>query len=189
MFRTAMLILMFAIAAIMLSGCLSVEKKEYTLELKDGGKGTATVRYINIVSVEEDDKDVSDKDFQTLIEDWMVGEEIDNQFEKARVVDKKLFIENDILIAEVKVEFDSLMAMGLYQYDKNSPYMKLFCPDFTGGGNYESSNGRFPGEDFPAVIWPSETKTFKWTLVQMEDMTGASSLADEYKAWKEKEGK
>jgi hypothetical protein len=181
--RTPLLILVFALIALITSGCLNIEKKHYTVHLRDNGGGTATVKYINIVSSKEDDKDVSMKDFATLITDWMKGDKLDDEFADAEVTDKKLYVENDMLIAEVKLEFDSLSALGLYQYNEESPYMRLFCSDFA-TAQFLESNGDYGGEDFPVAFWSNDARILKWTEKHMDDMSDAVSLVDEYKKWK-----
>ena len=51
-----------------LSGCLTVENKGYYITLTTDHSGQATIKFLNIVSETDDTIDISDDDFQQLIE-------------------------------------------------------------------------------------------------------------------------
>ena len=62
-------ILALAFLALLISGCLTVEKKEYTFEFTGKNSGTLTIKYINIMSSMDDEEDVSEDDFDELEEE------------------------------------------------------------------------------------------------------------------------
>ena len=68
--------IMLAAAAVLLGGCLGVEKKEYRFTLNPDGSGSGVIRYVNVVSIDdnsgtEEAKDVSFKDFAELVSDYL----------------------------------------------------------------------------------------------------------------------
>ena len=79
------------IIIVTLSGCLTVEKKVYTFELKDNNSGSLTIKYINILSMKEDTADVSSKDFDELVESYINGNELELDFQNAQIINKRLF--------------------------------------------------------------------------------------------------
>ncbi len=70
--RISMLIV-FSLVLINLTGCLSTEYKEYIFEINSDGSGEGEIIFYNLVSVEDDEKDVSFKDFGELVSDYIEG--------------------------------------------------------------------------------------------------------------------
>ncbi|MCH7963862.1 MAG: hypothetical protein IH852_07985 [Bacteroidetes bacterium] len=68
--RISMLIILLLIV-INLTGCLSAEYKECIFEIKSDGSGEGEIIFYNLVSVEDDEKDVSFKDFGKLVSDYI----------------------------------------------------------------------------------------------------------------------
>ena len=95
----------FLLSAFIFSGCLTVEKKEYVFKLTGKTSGTLTIKYINIISNNEDDKDVSEQDFQELINDYFNGSSIDEYYPSAKNIEKRLYEENGVLCMEVTMNF------------------------------------------------------------------------------------
>lgn len=179
--HSASLIIIFL--ALSLTGCLNVEKKEYHVKLNDDNSGSMTIKYINIVSTEEEEKDVSMKDFATLITDYFEGEKALENYEGAKNVKKRLFEENGVLCGEVKFDFDTLGTSNIFQYDSKSPYMAALSEKFNGEA-YENSNGEYGLGGMTIIFWDNKQRKLNWSTSVMTDMTGAHSLLDEYKNWK-----
>ena len=64
------------IAISLLSGCLTVESKEYTFKIKKNNSGTATIKYINIMTDKKDSTEGVESDFRELIDSYYNGDKI-----------------------------------------------------------------------------------------------------------------
>ena len=171
-----------ALFAVILSSCLNVEKKEYTVKLNADNSGTMAVKYINIVSTEEEEKDVSMKDFATLITDYYEGDKAIEDFLGAKNMQKRLFEENGVLCAELTFEFDSIGTSNIFQYNEQSPFMAVLGEKFD-GETYAESNGEHGLGGLDIVFWDKSIKEFKWSCSVLSDMEGAHSLLKSYKSW------
>ncbi|MDY0344550.1 MAG: hypothetical protein RBR28_13315 [Lentimicrobium sp.] len=171
------------ILMVILNSCLTVEKKSYTFEFTGENSGTLTIQYLNIISVMDDGQDVSAKDFKEMLDQYMDGNQIAEDFPGATNIRKRLYEENGKLNAEVKLDFPSLSAARLYQYDKNSPLMMCISAAYD-SETYVESNGSYGNDFMPVAFWPAGTKKLTVnTLVSEQDESGIS-LVDEYRKWK-----
>ncbi|GAB4310909.1 MAG: hypothetical protein Kow00127_00690 [Bacteroidales bacterium] len=175
------LILMLA-SVFLLTGCLTTEKKEYRFELSENGSGTLTIKYINIMSMMEDSVMVADQDFESLVQDYINGDELDMEFENAQIRSKRLFEENGVLCGEVVIDFQDLKSIGLYQYDSKSPYM-FHIGAVLSGETYLGSNGEFGGDNMPVVFWPRNEKVLELTTYITAPDESTVSLLPQYKKW------
>ncbi len=165
-----------------LTSCLTVENKEYTYELTGVNSGKLTIKYINIYSIMDDGRDVSAEDFKELVDKYLNGTQIAEDFPTAKNISSRLFEENNQLHGEVTLEFDDLNAARLYQYDDKCPIMMNISTAFD-SETYLSSNGIYGNEHMPVVFWPVENKTLVVTTsVSKPDETGVS-LVEEYRKW------
>lgn len=169
--------------SLLLSGCLTVEKKEYSFQLKDNDSGTLTIKFINIMSMKDDALDVSQSDFEELIANYIEGSELEMDYEKALVRSKRLFEENGILCGEVIIDFDDLASVGLFQYDSKSPLM-FNVGSFLDSETYLKSNGEYGGEVMPVVFWPKSLKTLTLTTYITDPDETTVGLMNEYNNWK-----
>jgi hypothetical protein len=165
------------------SGCLTVEKKEYTFELKDSNSGTLTIKFINILSMKDDALDVSDSDFEELITNYIEGNEIEMDYDGALIRSKRLFEENGALCGEVIIDFEDIESVGLFQYDSKSPLM-FNVGSFLDSETYLNSNGEFGGDVMPVVFWPKSLKTLTLTTYITDPDETTVSLAEKYRNWK-----
>lgn len=163
-------------------GCLGVEKKEYSIKLKDGQSGTAAIKYINIFSTDDNEKDVSFKDFGELVSDYLDGNKIEQDFPGIRDVKKRIFIENNTLCGEISFAFDSLSQVKLFRYE-DGPYMYYINSSSSPSEKFEVSNGTFGGDKMPVIFWNKSTKDFQFRTMVTEDVTGKRSFVKLYKMW------
>lgn len=176
-FISVLFIFLFA-----LTSCLTVEKKEYTYELKNDHSGVLKIKYINIYSIMDDGQDVSAKDFNELVEKYMNGDQLVQDFPAATKIDKRLFEENGQLCGEVTIEFNDLNSARLYQYDRNCPIMMNISTAFD-SETYISSNGSYGNDHMPVVFWPENSKKLVVTTsVSTPDETSVS-MVDAYRNW------
>lgn len=174
---------LFVVLAIGLSGCLTVATKEYTIEFTGKNSGTMTIKYVNIVSQKDDGEDVSEKDFKELTEKYLSGTELETSFPNATNFRKRLFVENNQLCAEVKMDFTSLDAIKIYQYDKKSQYI-MNLKGLLNTESFIESNGTYAGEDMQLVLWNKKLKvlTLKTRVTEIDE--NDVSLTKEYYRWK-----
>jgi hypothetical protein len=181
--------LMLVAAALLLSGCIQIEKKEYRFTIKPDGSGQGMVRYINIVSTDEDGKDVSFKDYATLITDYLNGTKIDEDLPKLHITGKKLLEENNQLVAEIEFTFGTLDSAGFFgKADCKCCPMIYFVKTSNGTETVTESNGQLVEgvADSPFLTWPSDTKDFTFKTTCLQDTAGARSLLAHYRTWKDK---
>lgn len=175
--------LAFLFMALIFSSCLTVEKKEYSFELTGENSGRMTIRYINIMSVMDDGKDVRAEDFSEILERYINGDQIAQDFPGATNIKTRLYEQDNVLCGEVTLDFPSLSAARLYQYDRNSPIMMCISAAFD-SETYISSNGSYGNDYMPVVFWPSGSKKMAVTTqVSTPDETSLS-LVEEYRSWK-----
>ncbi|MBD3411279.1 MAG: hypothetical protein GF419_13875, partial [Ignavibacteriales bacterium] len=105
------------------SGCLTCEYKEYRLKLNDDGSGEGVIRYVNIMANVTSEDESAEADFKELVSDYLNGTMIEEEYPEAIIRSKTLKEEDGVLVGEVEVEFSSLRAIKLYQYDEQSPIM------------------------------------------------------------------
>lgn len=182
-FLKPIVIVVFAFLSVVMTSCLTVEKKQYSFEFTGENAGKLTIRYINILSVMDDGNDVSTADFQELLDKYINGDQLLQDFPGATNLKKRLYEDNDQLCGEVSLEFTELSAARLYQYDRNSPVMMCISAAFD-SETYISSNGSYGNDFMPVVFWPSGSKKMEVvTSVTTPDETSMSLLAA-YKTWK-----
>jgi hypothetical protein len=174
--------MLVAATSILFSGCLTVEKKEYTFEFTGDNSGILTIRYINILSIMDDDMDVSESDFDELITTYLYGSSIEEEYPLANVVSKRLYEENEMLCAEVVIEFPDLAAAKLHQFNKDSHYMYALCQCLN-SESYLSSNGSFGSTEVPVVIWPAGSQKLELVTSVTEPDETTLSLLPYYQAW------
>ncbi|MDY0103550.1 MAG: hypothetical protein RBS07_11490 [Lentimicrobium sp.] len=175
-------LLVLSVFTLVFSSCLTVEKKEYSFEITGENSGKMTIRYINIISVMDEGNDVSKEDFADLLERYISGTQIEQDFPGSTNIKTRLYEENGTLCGEVTLDFPSLSAARLYQYDKNSPLMMCISAAYD-SETYLSSNGSFGNDFMPVVFWPSAAKKLVVaTSVSAPDETSVS-LLEEYRKW------
>jgi hypothetical protein len=160
--RSSISLLLIVVLSIVITGCLTVEKKEYTFQLKDNNSGTLTIKFINIMSMKDDTSDVSDSDFEELMNSYINGDQLESDYENATVRSKRLFEENGVLCGEVIIDFKELNNIGLYQYEVKGPYM-MSIGSFLEGETYLNSSGEYGGDIMPVVFWPKSQETLTLT--------------------------
>ncbi|MDD5569768.1 MAG: hypothetical protein PHD97_01275 [Bacteroidales bacterium] len=173
--------------SVLLSGCLTFEKKEYTFELNGSGGGTLTMKFYNIMSYsskKDEAKSKANDDFDELIDKYIEGDELKNDFPAATITKKELFEEDGKLCGIVVVEFKQLSEVRLYQKDANSPFMYAICNSTLGNEKYTESNGEWGGDVMPVVFWDKKNK--RLTLITNFDKPSDeyTSLLGKYLKWK-----
>jgi hypothetical protein len=178
--KTFRLLLIIFVSTFFITGCLTVEKKTYTYELKGNNTGTLTITYYNICSSNDSDS-VATNDFTDLIKTYLQGSKPEDEFPGATVVKKELFEENGKLCGRMILSFADLKTAHLYQQDKKGAYM-FHMGSFS--ETYQSSNGTWGGDIMPVVFWNKKLKKPEVTTTVEKNIENTLSLLDMYKAWK-----
>jgi hypothetical protein len=180
------MLLLFSLVLINLTGCLSIEYKEYIFRINPDGTGDGEIIFYNLVSVEDDEKDDSFKDFGELVSDYIEGTNFEDDNPNYRVTNKELFEKDSILVGRVEFAFTSFRDIGFFKSEDCdcSPLM-YYMGDF--GESYSESNGNYLGEEknFPVIIWQSDADEIYIKTVVQEDLTGTHSLLKLYHTWKD----
>lgn len=182
--KHGLLIIAFAFFAFMLSGCLTVEKKQYTYEITGKDSGKLTIKYINLLGSEDDSTYSTEEDFNELIDSYLYGDKIEKSYPGATNIQKRLFEENGMLCGEVTMDFPNLATSHLYQYDKNSPIMFSVSQSLD-SEEYLESNGTYGGEKMKVIFWPKGTKKLTFTT-KVSGTDSYVSLLSDYKLWRKK---
>ncbi len=179
--RILVFIVLIATLLLALPSCLTVEKKEYHFEFTGIETGVLTIKYVNIMSVMDDEMDV-DKDFEELIQTYMEGDLLEKEYRFSKLISKRLFEEEGVLCGELKFEFSEITAARLFQYQKGDPIM-LSLKGTSFSEEYESSNGNYGGEVMPVVFWPAENRNLEVTTKITKPDQSSISLLKKFKEW------
>lgn len=185
MYKKMFSLLILLAAGIFLSGCLTCEYKQYSFSVDGDGSGKLTIKYYNIMSQKYGEDDSPEKDFKELIDDYINGEKLQEDFPLATVSSKKLTEQNGKLVGEVTYSFPALNTIKLFKYDDKSPLMFHIS---SMNETYEESNGYYDGEVMPVVFWERGSKnlTLKTKVAGVPEAGDESytSLVKQYRQWK-----
>lgn len=181
--------LLILLVGLFISSCLTTETKEYKFTIKKDGSGSGTVKYINIVSQEDEEEDVSFSDFGELLDDWLKGSSFDDENPNFTVVSKDIYEENGVLCGEVNFTFDNLKDAGFLKFDNCdcSPLLYYLGSlsetlDETNGKYHDDSDANF---EFPVMSWSGDTKEITFKTIVTDDLSDCHSLLPLYITWKE----
>jgi hypothetical protein len=171
-----------ALAAAVFTGCLTVEAKEYHIKLKTETSGEATIKFINILSESDDTADVSKDDFQQLIETYLSGNKLEKDNPGFHNVKKKLYEEKGVLVGEISFSFDSLAAIRMFKFDKDSPYM-YYASNPLSSETLIETNGIQGEQWMPIVFWKKETREFYVKTRVSSEARFRTSLVKHFRDW------
>ncbi len=175
-------IILFLIPVFFATGCLTTEYKEYRFSLNDDGSGEGSITFHNIVSVEDDNQDVSINDFDELLSDYINGNrfELDNQ--NYKVTDKELYEDNDVLSGKITFSFSNIDSIGFFKDDNcNCSPLIYYLGDF--GETLIESNGTtlVESKNIPIILWDRDTTDIYFKTIVQENLEQAHSLLPLYK--------
>lgn len=168
--------------SLIMTSCLTIEKKEYSFKLSTKEGGELTIVFHNIMSAQEDNKDVTKKDFDELIKNYMKGDKLETEYIDAKLIKKELYEESGELCGRVVYKFTKLSDVRLYQYQNKGAVMMYLSSLYE---VYSSSNGEYGGEIMPVIFFKKGKKITLITKVQ-EPSEKTTSLLDLYNQYKHK---
>jgi len=178
--RTISIFAVVLVATYLLSSCLTCETKDYTVELNNTGGGKFTIKFNNIMSKKDKEELSKDeevaKDFEELTDKYMKGTEMEKSFADAKLIDKKLYMENGKLNGIIVFEFAALSEVKLYQYDKNSPFQYYLSS--LSSESFSTTNGKQAPDYIPIVSWDKSLKKLTLTtkVTEPDEKTTTSLL-------------
>ena len=173
-------VLLFLI--VLLAGCLDVKETEYNFKLQEDDTMTGTIRFNDIVSCLDDDEDVSGDDFNSLLNDYIEGDDYETGHPYLKLGEKHFEISRGVLNASVNFTMEDA-AEGGFLIDSHcrcAPIYLVLPDDFK---PVLYSNGEVSGDDI-FIRWPTGTKEFLIRVGSESDFNGSISLAPRYEAWR-----
>ena len=168
--------------AFYLSGCLTVENKEYRIKFKSATSGEATIKFVNIMSEADDTVDITSDDFRQLIDFYLQGNQLEKDNPGFHNVKKRLFEEGGVLCGEITFTFDSLESLRIFKYDSDSPLMYPVGSPLS-SEQYVESNGVLPRQWMPVIFWPKESKELYIKTKVVSEVSFQRSLLPNYRTW------
>jgi hypothetical protein len=182
MTRSSPLIGLLTTFTLVLSGCLTVESKEYRIRLNPDLSGEATILFSNILSESEDTVDIADDDFRQLTEFYLEGTQVEKENPGYHNVRKRLFERDGKLMGEISFTFDSIAAVRLFRFDRSSPLMYFVGSPLSAEQLVETNGTRGP-DWMPVVFWPRETAELYVRTKLVSEVPYQRSLLKNFQAW------
>lgn len=173
---------LLALGAVLVSGCLTVEYKEYHIKLKNGTSGEATIKFVNILSESDDTTNITKEDFQQLLDLYIKGNKFEKDNPGIRNVKKKLYEENGVLVGEISFVFDSLAVVRFFKFDKDSPYM-YYASNPLSSEMLIETNGIQPEAWMPVVLWKKDAREFFVKTRVSSEARFRTSLLKQFREW------
>jgi hypothetical protein len=181
-------VFLLLLSVIIFSSCLTSEFKEYRFKINPDGSGSGKIKYTNIMSQDDDGENVSFKDFDELITEWIEGTSFEDENPYLNVTDKRLFEENGVLCGEVTFTFNSIDSIGFLRI-KDCACAPLMYYLGALSETFVNSNGAYLGEktDMPFIQWDGNTKDIYFKTQVQEDTEDCRSLLALYNLWKDEQ--
>jgi len=171
------------------AGCISVEKKEYRFRMNADGSGAGTIRFVNIVSSDDNGKDVSFKDFAELVTDYLQGTKFEDDYPALHVTGKKLVEENGQLVGEVSFTLASFDSAGFFRAAKCECCPTLFfIGTDKGQETVTESSGTIITDVAPSpfIEWQPKSGDLTLKTTLMEDTSNIHTMLPHYRQWAKK---
>jgi len=170
------------ITSLSFTACLTVESKEYRIRLTSECSGTATIKFINIVSETDDPTDISADDFKQLIEFYVEGSQLEKENPGFRNVRKSLYEQDGVLVGEISFSFDSLSTVRVFRFDKESPFM-YFVGSPISSEQLVETNGTVGADWMPVIFWAGDTQELYIKTRVVSESAFRRSLVEHFTNW------
>ncbi len=187
--HSSLFLILAALFAIALSGCLTADTKEVHITINDDGKsGSGRIIFSGIASTPGDSVSAVNEDFNSLVAEYYQGRKIEMENKGWKNVRKKLYVADGKLMGEIDFDFDDLATVGIYRYLDSGPYMYYTVSEgFLTSGQYESSNGMYLGEKFPVIFWDSTQQNLFYRMALSTPQESKKPLLVNYQQWEVKQ--
>lgn len=170
--------------ALNLTGCLTVETKEYSYKLKKGKSGEGKIKYINIMRTVDSAGTTAEADYDELVNSYLKGSMPENEMQGVSNVKKRLYEEDNQLCGEITFDFEDITKLRFYNYKDVVWAYNLSAGSFGifgGSEQYFSSNGTYGEENMPVIFWDNDEKEFKFKTVMQKSEAKTESMLDIWK--------
>lgn len=157
------------------SGCLEIGRMTFRFDLA-AGRGTLVLEDIGT-----DDADDARDDFATLVNEYVLGERVQEEHPGWRVGERRLFENEERLDGVVTFGFDRPADAMLYQHDKKSAW--LWCADRS--DEVIATSGTIVPMYPACVMFDRKAKTLEVTVTTTGDADehARTSLLPQFQAW------
>src|SRR5688572_18162827 len=142
------------LAVPLLAGCLEIGKTTYRFDLATL-QGTLVLADVRTGTPAD-----AAKDFGELVNSYVLGNKVSEDHPTWNVGERRLYEADGMLSGEVGFTFGRASDVGLYQYDKKSPF--LWCAADT--ETVISTSGEIVGPYPRCVVFDRKTKVFEITV-------------------------
>ena len=175
------LILLFAALSV---GCLNVQHKTYTFKLNPDGTGTGSIFFYNIHSSDEEERDVSFKDFGTLVTDYIEGTTFDDENPDWAITKKDLFEQDGVLCGKVEFSFANMGSAKLYRTADCNCAPILLLPGAIDETLIENNGNSVALGSSEVIEWAADAKEISYKTEVTADTENVRNLTEHYAAWK-----
>lgn len=186
--KVAARFLLLALLCLVISSCLTTEFKQYIFKINADGSGIGTIKFINIVSQEDEEQNVSTTDFDELVNSYINGTTFEEANPYFNVISKKLYEENGVLNGQVEFTFDDFQDFGFYHYQHSEHAPVMFYLGSLSEGLLET-NGEYLGGDeenkIPMIVWAPGTTEFTFKTSVKDEMSNVHPLLNLFNLWDE----
>ena len=158
--RSPKLLILLTLVPFVLGGCLTAGRKVIKLHLDEEGKGTGSITFYNIMSIQENEEEQSHKDYTELVSTWIKGDAFERANPSLSNVNKRLFAEKGVLNGEVTFQFFHPLEVGLYRHNDVGPWMYFTKHGSSSWEQFDTCNGDYGGELMPVAFWKEGTTEF-----------------------------
>lgn len=165
-------------------GCLNVQNKTYTFKLNPDGTGSGSIFFYNIHSSDEEERDVSFKDFGTLVTDYLEGQTFEGENPDWTITKKDLFEQDGVLCGKVEFTFSNMGAAKLYRTADCNCAPILLLPGAIDETLVEHNGTGVALGDAEVIEWAADTKEITYKTEVTSDVENVRNLVEQYNNWK-----
>ena len=153
---------LIVIAVSFLPGCLTFHRISYELNLEDDLKGKGVIKIYDIRSGAETDSNF-EEDKHTLFDYILKSDQFitDMHNEGKDIVSRRLYVKDDALHGEVKLNFDDIKKIEGIAFEDGFYYLTVQPDD-----SIYSTNGRtIYSEGYKRIVWDKSIKTLMFEMM------------------------
>ncbi|MCC6477452.1 hypothetical protein IT157_10405 [bacterium] len=177
-------VFLLVVAAMFAVGCLNVQNKTYTFKLNADGSGSGSILFYNIHSSDEEERDVSFKDFGTLVTDYLEGSTLEGENEGYTYTKKELFEKDGVLCGKVEFTFTDFGAASLYRTAGCDCAPILLLPGAISETILEHNGNSVTLGSSEVIEWGADAAEITYKTEVTSDVENVRNLVEQYKNWK-----